>query len=65
METFRPGDHTLFVAEVVGAWAEEEAFDQVWLLPADSEELLPLCHLGGNRFCLPGVGLTLPAEPEN
>ncbi len=45
------GDHTLFVAEVVAAQAEAEAFDEVWLLPED-EELRPLLHLGGNQYAL-------------
>ena len=49
-----PGDHTLFVVEVLGGWAEEEAFDEVWIVPEDNEELLPLHHLGGEQFRLMG-----------
>lgn len=59
VETFRPGDHTLFVLEIVGAWAEEEAFQEVWVLPQENEELCPLIHLGGKRFALLGRGITL------
>ncbi len=44
----RVGSSILFVGEVVGAWAEQEAFDQVWLLR--DEEAKPLHHLGGNVF---------------
>lgn len=59
-----PGDHTLFIAEVIGAWAEEEAFAGTWLSSqddgaADIEELYPLLHLGGRRFCLPGKAIEL------
>ena len=57
--TFKPGDHTLFVLELVGAWAEEEAFQEVWVLPQEHEELCPLIHLGGKRFGLLGQGITL------
>lgn len=49
-----PGDHTLFVVEVVGAWVEEEAFDERWLVPEENEELSPLIHLGGRQFGLFG-----------
>jgi flavin reductase (DIM6/NTAB) family NADH-FMN oxidoreductase RutF len=52
------GDHSLFVAEVIGAWAEEEAFDDTWLLPND-EELRPLHHLGGSDFCSMGARFPL------
>ncbi len=54
VERFTPGDHTLFVAEVLGAWVEEEAFDEYWLAPEENEELSPLIHLGGKRFALLG-----------
>lgn len=55
-----PGDHTLFIAEVVGAWVEEEAFDGTWLEPEDNDELHPLHHLGSKRFGLIGKTFTLP-----
>jgi len=49
-----PGDHSVFTAEILGAWAEEEAFQGMWKGPEDNEELHPLVHLGGRRFCLLG-----------
>ncbi len=53
-----PGDHSLFIAQVVSTWVEEEAFDGVWRVP-DNEELLPLQHLGGKTFALMGEKITL------
>ena len=50
VEAYEAGDHTLFVGEVIGAWAEEEAFDEFWKL--ESEELSPLQHLGAGHFAL-------------
>jgi flavin reductase (DIM6/NTAB) family NADH-FMN oxidoreductase RutF len=57
-----PGDHTLFVAEIIGAWVEEEAFAGTWRCtqgdtPEDQEELCPLLHLGGRQFCVPGKAI--------
>ncbi|MCE5260188.1 MAG: flavin reductase family protein [Chloroflexi bacterium] len=53
VSTSAPGDHTLFIVEIVGAWAEEAAFkDGLWLCPRDDEELQPLVHLGGTMFTL-------------
>lgn len=60
VDVITPGDHSLFVAEVLGAWAEEEAFNGVWLAPEDNEELQPLLHLGGRQFSLLGKKVTLP-----
>ncbi len=48
VEAFELGDHTLFVGQVVAAWAEEGTFDEVWLL--EDEEAKPLHHLGGDYF---------------
>jgi flavin reductase (DIM6/NTAB) family NADH-FMN oxidoreductase RutF len=48
VETVTPGDHTLFIAEIVAAQAEAEAFDQTYLL--QERDLSPLNHLGGDRF---------------
>jgi len=58
-----PGDHSLFMAQVVGAWAEEDAFAGTWRTDVD-EELKPLYHLGGSAFCLMGPMLEqdLPEE---
>jgi flavin reductase (DIM6/NTAB) family NADH-FMN oxidoreductase RutF len=54
------GDHTVFVAQVLDAWAEEEAFSDVWLSPQSTEELLPFAHLGGKAFCLLGRTIFVP-----
>ena len=48
VEAYEAGDHTLFLGEIVGAWADEDAFDEFWKLEA--EELSPLQHLGGRHF---------------
>lgn len=42
------GDHTLFIAEVLVAWAEEEAFVESWQ-PAQAAGQL-LHHLGGRLY---------------
>jgi flavin reductase (DIM6/NTAB) family NADH-FMN oxidoreductase RutF len=64
VERLSPGDHTLFIVQIVGAWAEEEAFGETWLLPEGNEELAPLVHLGGSEFCLPGKRWTATASPS-
>ncbi len=56
------GDHTLFLGEIVGAWAEEAAFDEVWKL--EEEELSPLLHLGARHFCIPGKRFAVREEEE-
>lgn len=50
VEAYEAGDHTLFLGEVIGAWADEEAFDEFWKL--ENEELTPLQHLGARHFAL-------------
>lgn len=52
VEAISPGDHTLFVAEVLYAQAEEEAFDGSYLL--QDRDLSPLHHLGGDRYAVLG-----------
>ena len=48
LDALQPGHHTLFIAEVVYAQAEEEAFDTTYLLR--ERDLKPLHHLGGDRY---------------
>jgi len=48
VEAHSLGDHTLFVGQVVAAWAEEGAFEETWLL--EDEEARPLHHLGGTYY---------------
>jgi flavin reductase (DIM6/NTAB) family NADH-FMN oxidoreductase RutF len=45
------GDHTLFVAQVLVAQAEEAAFNETWL--PNEEAGRTLHHLGGNLFTAP------------
>jgi flavin reductase (DIM6/NTAB) family NADH-FMN oxidoreductase RutF len=50
-DTVRAGNHTLFLAEIVAAAADELAFDgERWTL-AD-ESVKPLHHLGGTAYAL-------------
>ena len=50
-DTLRAGNHTLFLAEIVAASAEELAFDgERWTL-AD-ETVKPLHHLGGSVYAM-------------
>jgi flavin reductase (DIM6/NTAB) family NADH-FMN oxidoreductase RutF len=51
VDTFRVGDHTLFVGEVLAARAEREAFGNTWLLTDDST-MKPLHHMGSNLFAV-------------
>lgn len=46
-----PGDHTIFIAEVVAAQVEAGAFEGVWLV--EKEEAKILHHLGGSTYCVP------------
>lgn len=41
------GDHSIFVGEVLAAYAEADKFDEVWQV----EQTGILHHLGGNNFC--------------
>lgn len=51
VETLRAGNHTLFLAEIVAASADELAFDgERWTL-AD-ESVKPLHHLGGQAYAM-------------
>ncbi len=59
VDILAPGDHSLFVVEVVGAWAEEEAFGQTWKVDDQQEDLLPLHHLGSGRFGLLGTSFSI------
>ncbi len=47
-DTYRIGDHTLFVGRVLVVQAAREAFDEVWLL--DDQEYAPLHYLGSDRY---------------
>ena len=60
VDAFSPGDHTLFVAEIVAAQAEEEAFQETYLLA--ERDLSPVVHLGGSRYAM--YGERVDAEPS-
>ncbi len=62
VDRLQPGDHVLYILQVVGAWAEDEAFAQTWNAPASAEELAPLLHLGGAVFAMLGGVPARPAE---
>lgn len=51
LRTVRCGDHSLFVGEVVGAFASEEFFDGRLKVEKKAKTLH---HLGGTRFHIPG-----------
>jgi flavin reductase (DIM6/NTAB) family NADH-FMN oxidoreductase RutF len=55
------GDHTLFVAEVLAAWADEEAFQEQWLLEQEVGQLLH--HLGGRLYTISERQLDAGAPP--
>ncbi len=46
----KAGDHTLFIGEVVKAWAEENLFNELWNVDIKGGEALH--HLGGNNFAI-------------
>jgi flavin reductase (DIM6/NTAB) family NADH-FMN oxidoreductase RutF len=48
-DTIRTGNHTLFLAEIVAASADELAFDKEHWTLAD-ESVKPLHHLGGSVY---------------
>jgi len=49
-DALRIGDHTLFVGRVVAASADDEAFDETWLLADDDYK--PLHYLGLSRYAI-------------
>lgn len=59
VDLIAPGDHSLFMVQIVGAWAEDEAFADVWRVQGQPEDLLPLTHLGGAVFGLLGTEIKL------
>jgi flavin reductase (DIM6/NTAB) family NADH-FMN oxidoreductase RutF len=51
VDTLRAGNHTLFLAEIVAASADDAAFDgERWTLT--DQEVKPLHHLGGNWYAV-------------
>ncbi len=64
VDVVTPGDHGIFIGEVVYAQAEEEAFKEQWLEKSE-KELRPIVHLGGTIFATLGERFdasTMPAQ---
>ncbi|MFW6075397.1 MAG: flavin reductase family protein [Chloroflexota bacterium] len=51
---FEFGDHDLFIGEVLGVQALDEAFDEVWKVDVDAGKIIH--HLGGSSY----AGLSRP-----
>ena len=49
-DSYRIGDHTLFVGRVLVVQAEKEAFDETWLL--EDPQYRPLHYLGTDRYAV-------------
>jgi flavin reductase (DIM6/NTAB) family NADH-FMN oxidoreductase RutF len=49
-DTMRIGDHTLFIGRVLVVQADEEAFEDAWLI--DDAEYRPLHYLGRDRYAV-------------
>lgn len=63
IEAVELGDHVWFVGEVLAAQADEDAFDETWLLGGD-EEKKPLLHLGGAVYAVPESRIQVPRSEE-
>lgn len=57
-DSIRIGDHTLFVGRVIAVAADEDAFQETWLLTGDQR---PLHYLGGSSYAT--LGTRLEARP--
>jgi len=55
-DSFRFGDHTLFIARVLVVQAEPEAFDEVWTV--GDPDYRPLHYLGADQYAVLGQRLT-------
>jgi len=61
IDAYKPGDHTLFVAQIIDACVETEAFREQWLLT--HEEVSPLFHIGGLKMALLEKPWTVSPDP--
>ncbi len=62
-EAYEAGsEHTLFVAEVVGAQADDSAFGETWLL--NDANARPLHHLGGHQYSVLSTVISAAPRPE-
>ena len=62
VDVHSPGDHSIFLGEVVAAKVEAEAFETRWLLK--ERELRPLHHLGGAFYGVIDEGIDADAAPS-
>jgi flavin reductase (DIM6/NTAB) family NADH-FMN oxidoreductase RutF len=63
-DALRLGDHTLFVGRVVAVTADEEAFNETWLLREEDEKALH--YLGGSLYSVLSSPLEArPPAPES
>lgn len=58
-DALRIGDHTLFIGRVVAVTADDDAFNETWLLRDDEQK--PLHYLGGSSYA--ALGAVLEARP--
>ena len=63
VDSVAPGDHAVFFGEIVGAQAEESAFDEHWLL--EDMETKPLHHLGKSLFSVLNEPLMPASSPDD
>lgn len=63
VEAIDLGDHVWLVGEVLAAKADEDAFDETWLLGED-EEKKPLLHLGGTVYAIPETRIEISKSEE-
>ncbi len=61
-DVIRIGDHTLFVGEVVGVQALDEAYAQHWLL--EDRRYSPLTYIGGTHYGVVGDPLEAVIEVD-
>lgn len=63
VEAVTLGDHVWFVGQVLAASAEDQAFDETWLLGED-EETRPLLHVGGTVYAVPETRIEILQSEE-
>jgi flavin reductase (DIM6/NTAB) family NADH-FMN oxidoreductase RutF len=58
---FQTGDHTIFIGEIIEAYANKEAFTDKY----DLEKAKMVFHLGGNEFATLKRRISKPKRPRN
>jgi flavin reductase (DIM6/NTAB) family NADH-FMN oxidoreductase RutF len=62
VDVITPGDHGIFIGQIVSAQAEEEAFKDSWLDRVE-RELRPILHIGGTQFTTFGERVDTSSMP--